>query len=185
VKSGFLLCNLILAYDCPSTQDKNPFCPFCLGYLHRHGSCSRQYISQGQKQYCQVERFYCPACYKSFTRLPPFLLPFKRYTADEIEMALQHLADGGTLAQAPGEADERTLRRWWQEFRPKVQDWTGQLEAILFHLRQRVSNLTRLAVNPLGRLKAILDKYAGLPSHWTLLVKALYWLQKSHPHCLG
>jgi hypothetical protein len=113
------------------------------------------------------------------------LLPFKRYSADEIEAGLQYLEAGGSFSQAPGEVDERTLRRWWREFSPKVQDWAGQLEAILFHLRQRVSSLIGVAVNPICRLQAVLAKYADLPSHWTLLVKALYWLQKSHPHCLG
>jgi hypothetical protein len=132
-----------------------------------------------------VNRFNCPACHKCFTQLPPFLLPYKRYSADDIEIALRHQESGRTYKQAPGEVDERTLQRWKKEFQVKMRDWAGNLEAVLFQLRQQLSSLTRVALNPLQRLQSILSEYAGLPSHWTLLVKALYWLQKSHPRCLG
>lgn len=132
-----------------------------------------------------MERFYCPDCHKCFTRLPSYLLPYKRYTADEIETVLQHLAAGGTFAHATGEADERTLRRWLKEFQGKIRDWAGQLESILFRLKQRIASVIRLPLNPFHRLQSVLIEYSELPSHWTLLVKALYWLQKSHPHCLG
>jgi len=132
-----------------------------------------------------VSRFYCPVCQKAFTRLPAFLLPGKRYTAAEIEAVLRHLLAGHPLSQAPGEADESTLRRWLKEYRAKIQAWSGQLEAILWQLQQRLRRLTGLAVDPLQRLQSVLLEYPELPSHWTLLVKALYWLQKSHPRCLG
>jgi hypothetical protein len=132
-----------------------------------------------------VERFYCPACHKSFSLLPSFLLPCKRYTASEIEAVLRHLAAGGSFSQAPGEADESTLRRWWKVFGGKIRDWSGQLEAILLRLKQPIASLTRLALNPFDRLQSVLSAYPELPSQWTLLVKTLYWLQKSHPHCLG
>jgi hypothetical protein len=153
--------------------------------LQRHGSRPRSYIRLGQKQFCQVDRFFCPDCHKYFTRLPPFLLPYKRYTADEIESALQYLADGGSLSRTPGEADESTLRIWLKEFRGKMRDWTGQLESILLRLKQRIASVIRLPLNPFHRLQSILAEYPILPSHWTLLVKALHWLQKSYPHCLG
>jgi hypothetical protein len=132
-----------------------------------------------------VDRFYCSGCHKCFTRLPSFLLPYKRYIADEIEAALQHLTSGGSLDKAPGGAEESTLRRWLKEFQGKIRDWAGQLESILWRLKQRIASLTRLPLNPFQRLKFVLSEYSALPSHWTLLVKALYWLQKSHPRCLG
>lgn len=98
---------------------------------------------------------------------------------------LHHLFKGGHLSDAPCGADESTLQRWWQEFSLKIRDWAGRLEAGLFRLFQRLESLTRLPVNPWQRLQQVVEAFAPLPSHWTLLVKALYWLQKSHPHCLG
>lgn len=157
----------------------------CQRPLQRHGSRPRGYLKQGQKEICQVERFYCPACHRHFTRLPPNLLPYKRYNANEIEAALQHLTTGGRMSGAPGGAEESTLRRWLKEFQGKIRDWAGQLEAILYRLQQRLASLTRLPLNPFQRLQAMLDEYPILPNCWTLLVKALYWLQKSPPHCLG
>jgi hypothetical protein len=113
------------------------------------------------------------------------LLPFKRYSANEIEASLHYLEGGGSLAQAPGEADERTLQRWKKEFQVTMQDWAGQLEAVLWQLKQRISSIIRLSLKPFHRLQAALSEYAELPSDWTLLVKTLYWLQKAHPRCLG
>lgn len=72
-----------------------------------------------------------------------------------------------------------------KEFRGKMQDWAGELESILLRLKQHVASFTRLPLNPLHHLQSILAEYPVLPSHWTLLVKTLYWLQKSPPHCLG
>jgi hypothetical protein len=127
----------------------------------------------------------CAACRQCFTLLPHWLLPFKRYTATEIEAVLRHVFKGHHLADAPSGAEESTLRRWWREFRPQIRDWGGLLEARLWRLYQRLESLIRLPVNPLQRLQKVVETLPALPAHWTLLVKTLWWLQKSHPHCLG
>ena len=74
-------------------------------------------------------RFRCADCGKTFTRLPPFLFPFKHYMVKEIEGVMRHLCDGGQLSQAPSAAEESTLRRWWKEYRAKMQEWAGLLES--------------------------------------------------------
>jgi hypothetical protein len=125
-----------------------------------------------------VRRFYCPRCKKTFTRLPEFLLPFKHYVASEIEGVLRHIFDGGRLAESPSGADESTLRCWWSEFSRKLPQWAGVLESRVFKLSRRVPGLIGCS-DSLKRLEEVLSRLPALPSRWTVLVKALWWLKTS------
>jgi len=117
---------LILPYLIRPTQDTPKTdtltqSPRCGGKINGHGTRPRHGIADGVKQEHKVRRFCCTECGKTFTRLPDFPLPFKHYVAQEIEDVLRHLFDGGKLYEAPCEADERTMRRWWNEFSSKMQ----------------------------------------------------------------
>jgi hypothetical protein len=108
------------------------------------------------------------------------LLPFKHYVAAEIEGVLHHIFQGGEISKAPSGASESTLRRWRDEYQPKIQEWRGRLEETLIRLR-RVPGLIGLSFDPLMRLEEVLSRLPPLPSHWTAMVKTLWWLTKSHP----
>lgn len=113
--------------------------------------------------------------------MPDFLLPFKHYAASEIEAALRHVFEGGELSQAACGAEESTLRRWRDEFRGKMQEWAGLLEAMAFDLFNQVPSLVQRISHPLRRLEQILSRLPALPPEWPVLVQALWWLKKSHP----
>jgi Domain of unknown function (DUF6431) len=121
----------------------------------------------------------CITCRKTFTRLPHFLLPFKRYPASEIEAVLRHLFSGGKLIKSPSGADESTLRRWWKEFSSKLEGWAGLLE-VMSQLSAQTSGIF-CYLHPLRRLEEVLSRLPALPSHWTVMVKTLWWLSTSHP----
>jgi hypothetical protein len=123
----------------------------------------------------------CPTCKRTFTRLPPFLLPFKRHVAAEIEGVLCHLFKGERLIKSPSQADESTLRRWWKEFRQKLPQWAGLLEAQIFNLSGRPPNYIALFPEPLKRLAEDLSRITVLPVEWPVLIKAVWWLSTSHP----
>jgi len=128
-----------------------------------------------------VDRFLCTACGKTFTLLPDFLLPFKHYTAAEIEGVLRHFFGGGRLSELHSEADESTLRRWWKEFSQKLPQWAGSLEAQVFKLFNRTPSFIEMSSLPLTRLQKVLSQLPALPSSWTVIVKTLWWLNPSHP----
>jgi hypothetical protein len=152
--------------------------------VHGHGTRKRHAIIDAVKKWFLVDRFLCTACGKTFTLLPDFLLPFKHYTAAEIEGVLRHLADDGRYAQSRSEADESTLRRWWNEFSYQMQQWAGSLESKALQLYQRVPDYLSLLANPLERLQNVLLQLPPLPTWWTALVKSLWWLNPTHPLCL-
>jgi hypothetical protein len=128
----------------------------------------------GVRRLVTVRRFRCITCKRTFTRLPDFLLPFKRYVATEIEAVLRHIYDGGVLSRSSCEADERTQWRWKGEFHRKLKEWAGILESWVFTLHHRLPNLFRYISHPLKRLEEDLSHLPPLPSHWAVLVKAYF-----------
>ncbi len=176
-----MLCVLILPYSIDPAQDRLAVCPRCGGKVHRHGSRRRQAVTAGAKQWCRILRFLCPLCRKTFTRLPPFLLPFKHYVASEIEGVLRHIFEGGRISKAPSGADESTFRRWVTEFSRNLPQWAGLVETRTFGLLSHALSLIPLLSHPLGRLEKILSGLPALPSDWPVLVQTLWWLKKSHP----
>jgi hypothetical protein len=109
------------------------------------------------------------------------LLPFKRYTVQEIEGVLQHLADGGKLSKAPSSAEESTLRRWRREFSYKMQQWAGSLESRVFDLSGQSPSFLQVFAHPLKRLEKALSRLPSLPSRWAVMTKTIWWLNPSHP----
>ncbi len=116
--------------------------------------------------------------------MPAFLLPFKQYVASEIEGVLRYLFDGGKLSKSPSLADERTQQRWWNEFSGKMQQWAALLESRTDELLNRAPSLLHHS-RPLERLEETLSQLPVLPSWWTVMVKAFWWLKTSHPLCLS
>jgi hypothetical protein len=108
------------------------------------------------------------------------LLPFKHYIVTEIEGALRHIFQGGEISKAPSGASESTLRRWRDEYKPKIQEWSGRLEDLILS-QCRNPELIRLSFDPLARLAEVLSRLPPLPGNWPVMVKALWWLAKSHP----
>jgi hypothetical protein len=116
--------------------------------------------------------------------LPAILLPRKHYVAAEIEKVVHHFLDGGKLSELSfSDACESTVRRWLKEFSQKLPQWAGLLEARIFSLSGQIPSFIRDS-HPLKRLEAALTRLPPLPSWWTVMVKALWWLENSHPLCL-
>lgn len=66
----------------------NKFCPHiigckCCGYLgslHKHGSYDRNLLTLHNQHQIKIQRVKCPCCGKTFSILPPFLLPHFQYS---------------------------------------------------------------------------------------------------------
>jgi hypothetical protein len=113
--------------------------------------------------------------------LPADLLSRKHYIAAEIENVVGHLLAGGKVSDAPSVADASTMRRWLKEYSQKLAQWAGSLEDMISQGSGQAPSLVRLISNPLKRLEETLSRLPPLPSRWTVMVKALWWLENSHP----
>ncbi len=58
------------------------------GMLHRHGHYSRNVITLHQHLVIQIQRFLCPSCHKTYSRLPSCLIPYFIYSFDVIIFCL-------------------------------------------------------------------------------------------------
>lgn len=58
------------------------------GMLHRHGHYTRNVITLYQHFNLKVERFLCPSCRKTYSRLPSCLIPYFVYSFDVIIFCL-------------------------------------------------------------------------------------------------
>jgi len=54
------------------------------GKLHRHGFYSRNVITKYQTNKISVLRVKCPSCDKTYSLLPPFVIPYYQYSFDLI-----------------------------------------------------------------------------------------------------
>ena len=117
--------------------------------------------------------------------MPADLLPHKHYIATEIENVVGHLLAGGKVSDAPSVADASTMRRWLKEYSQKLAQWAGSLEDMISQGSGQAPSLVRLISNPLKRLEETLSRLPPLPSRWTVMVKALWWLENSHPLCVN
>ena len=78
---------------------------------------------------------------------------------------MRHLCDGGQLSQAPSAAEESTLRRWWKEYRAKMQEWAGLLESRTYEPSCRVPGITDNKSLPGMKVnKTIIDRFVELRS---------------------
>jgi transposase-like protein len=149
--------------------------------VQKHGIREREFISDGIKQICHVQRFLCTECNMTFTLLPHFLLPFKRYVVSEIELVLCHILGGGKISESPSGASESTLWRWRKEFSDKMVEWAGILEAKFIKLGKPTPGIIRCLSHPLKRLEEILSCLPALSAQWMVITKVLWWLKNSHP----
>lgn len=83
----------------------------------------KKYVDeQGQEQTVEVYRYYChnPACrYKTFTNLPPNLLPYSRWTVDHHLAALQLYEWSHSVYRCTGQmlgVSKMTVYRWVSGF---------------------------------------------------------------------
>lgn len=58
------------------------------GMLHRHGHYSRNVITLHQHLLIDIQRFKCPSCNKTYSRLPCCLIPYFIYSFDVVLFCL-------------------------------------------------------------------------------------------------
>lgn len=84
----------------------------------------------GETKVYNIRRLGCDSCGKIHHELPDFLVPFKRYNSECIEMVLTYPSTHDILA------DESTLFRWFQWFRSFVDYLVGCLISIMLRIKQ-------------------------------------------------
>ena len=118
-------------------------CPDCDHKLYRHGKYSRSVITKKKITWIPIYRLLCPACGKTFSLLPDFLLPYqvhggeilqqawslrfmKRKSFAKIKSIISHNETGGISI--------KTIKRWERFWKQKENDLINLLHRGLVEL---------------------------------------------------
>jgi hypothetical protein len=117
------------------------------------GTRDRKSIDRfGKSKTYNIRRLRCDCCGRVHHELPNFLVPYKRYESDCIEMVLSNPLNHDVPA------DESTLYRWGSWFHYFLDYWVGCLNSIMLRTKQgtvalkRSSLISKTVPPKIGRL---------------------------------
>jgi len=106
----------------------------------------------------EIYRYICYKCGKTTAILPDFVLPYKQYSADEIESVLID-AQSMRASDIDTEASESTVRRWIKEMNKKVEEWISLLKAHLYKIELRIkSEITYKGLTIIEQLELVTEE---------------------------
>ena len=162
-------------------------CDDCGRLLHKHGRYWRGVVTKHEVILIPIYRWYCPACNKTISLLPEFLIPWARYATWVREAALKRKHKGFSWRQTTESTttpavrySRRTLKRWWARHLRRAADaalWVaGKLVAQgddtdMLHLYPTMMNPTPM--DTLDWLDKLLPRFipagASRRGYWTFL----------------
>lgn len=131
-------------------------CPICGDFLLVHGNYTRKTIdSLGNALNLEIIQSRCKNkdCCKTHALIPDFIMPYKHYSLETIEMVLSEIEKTGKLNNLNCPAEDTTIRRWYNEFKERGQLALGWLLNLLFEVYQK--NLSLLKLHNLSLLKSL------------------------------
>jgi len=142
------------------------YCPCCSGDLKVIGSRHRGCINDtGDKIDLIIRRLNCVNCHKIHHELPDILVPYKRYSRESIEAAV----NGDSNLTVP--ADESTIRSWRGWFQEMFNYFLGCLLSIANRYgKESVEGASRL---PESKLQRIWQHVGDAPGWLARLVRPI------------
>ena len=110
--------------------------------MKHHDQYARGIKETGEK--ILINRLICPICRCTIAVLPDFLLPYKQYSANEIEAVLID-AETINVYGIETKASVYTVRRWIKTMQPRVTAWISLLKTRAVELTGNAVSEVRLA----------------------------------------
>lgn len=144
-----------------------------------HGSYERGIKETGEK--IRIYRFICYECGATVAVLPDFLLPYKQYSANEIEAVLID-AESTKVYDIETQASVYTVRRWIKEMGPLIIRWISMLKALALEITGKaVSEISLFALAPIEQLRTLAECLPKIKTCGNMLGFAAVYLS-SHFH---
>lgn len=149
------------------------------------GSYSRGVKELGEK--IDIYRFECPLCEATGIRsttsiLPDFLIPYKHYSANEIESVILESEDGISVSQIDTSASESTVHRWLGEYISAMKQWVNTLRIKVYEQMQRsISEIVLAELSLTAQLHTVLDLLPKIKYSGNILGRALIRLPELIP----
>lgn len=113
----------------------------------------------GDTRVYNIRRLRCCQCKTIHHELPCFLVPYKRYTSECIEVVLS--------SSEPHDipVDESTIYRWFDWFRYFIEYWLGCITSIMLQTKQELVPLNMMSAGSETALQKI-GQYVGNAPKW-------------------
>ena len=98
-------------------------CPVCEGSLGSLGRRERGLIACSGNKILMICRLWCDNCQKIHHEIPDCIVPYKRHSGEDIELAIQTEPNGCDV-------DNSTIRRWRLWFVDKAENWLGKIVSL-------------------------------------------------------
>jgi len=140
-----------------------------------HCSYVRGIKETGEK--IDINRLICYECRKTMAVLPDFLLPYKQFSANEIEAVIID-SETTEIYDIDSNASVYTVRRWLKEMSGRMTGWVSRLKALLTQRQELVPSEISLADLPLiEQIKSLLVRLPKIRTCGNVLGHANIWLQ--------
>jgi len=144
----------------------------------QHGHYMRR-IKEKEEE-IKIYRYICPKCGKTTAILPDFLLPYKQYSVNEIELVIVG-AETTRVSDINTEASESTVYRWIKEMNKKMDEWISLLKAHLLKIENKIiSEITFKGLTLIDQLEAVTEelpkiRYSGKKlGHAAIYISNIY-----------
>ncbi len=111
-----------------------------------------------------IYRFICYKCRKTVAILPDFLLPYKQYSANEIEVVLFDSESMGVY-DIETDASVYTVRRWLKGMHKQIEVWISLLKAQVFKMENKmISEISLYGLSLMEQLTTLTNKLPKIQS---------------------
>jgi len=133
-------------------------CAICKGPFKVHGSYKRHLKDEdSERHYGWVVQVHCDVCDVYPALIPDFIMPYKHYKAEVIEMVIVEFEKGKKVEHLDGcAAEASTMRRWVKQFSERGAQAVGWLLSTLRTVFEQHISALKL------RNKTILEQLARL-----------------------
>jgi hypothetical protein len=118
-----------------------------------HDSYPRTIKETGEK--IRIYRLICYECNDTIAVLPDFLMPYKQYSANEIEAVIIDAETTGVY-DIETKASVYTVRRWIKTIGDQITEWISKFKALIIKTTGKtVSEIILLGLTPTEQLKTL------------------------------
>jgi transposase-like protein len=159
-------------------------CPHChvLDVMIGHGFYQRKALGQVKVYVLRIKRWYCKACHQTVSLLPSFLLRFRHYLLDVIQLVVvTRFEDEASWAQVSQRCavdrapSSRTIRRWCDAWAERASVWWAAIQQTLAEhdaaspLLDPLGEAAGARDAPCALLQAALHLLAWAKTQWSAL----------------
>jgi len=142
----------------------------------QHDRYRRGIKETGEK--IEIQRLICPECRGTTAVIPDFIMPYKHYSANEIESVIMQ-SENMPVYDIDTSASVDTVRRWLGEMKGKMSEWVSRLKVLAAErYASPVSEVILASLSLIEQIRELSQKLPRIKWAGNLLGYAGIWLSQ-------